>query len=118
MENVNSNNNMVEDDGSLSFLNLPKREDNKQFHCDTINQSELINQKFWILDYQPDVKTKFGEGKYIVYIKFDLNDSDDRAKKFFTGSVEIKDVLDKIRERDAFPRKMTLKKHKQSYWLE
>ena len=117
MEYYENDNNMVEDDGSLSFLNLPKMEGNKQFHCDQINQSELINQKFWVLDFQPAVTTKFGENRYIVYIKFDLNDDDTKARKFFTGSKEIKNVLDQIKELNKFPRRVTMKMNRNMYWF-
>jgi len=116
--NNNNNNVEVEDDGTLAFLNLPRPEGNKQFHCDVIAIDELVNKVFYVVDYQPAVKTRYGENRYLVNIKFELGDSDDKARKFFTNSVEIKDVLDKIKALNKFPRKVTLRKHKKSYWFE
>ena len=120
MENNNNNNNSLgrEDDGSLEFLNLPTPEGQKKsFHCDKTTQQKLANRTFWILDYDHDVKTKFGDDKYVVFIKFDLSDPDDRALKFFTGSADIKAKLDMIRERNAFPRRVTLCMEGNNYWI-
>lgn len=113
------NNKTQNDDGSLAFLRLPKPDGQKKsFHCDKMTQQQLVNREFWILDYDKDVKTKFGNDKYIVFIKFDLNDDDTKARKFFTGSSEIKSVLDMIRERNAFPRRVTLRMESNNYWIE
>lgn len=107
-----------DDDGSLSFLRLPKPEGRKSFHCEKTTQQQLINRSFWILDYDKDVKTKYGSDKYVIFFKFNLEDDDSAARKFFTGSSEIKLVLDMIRERNAFPRHVTLKMEGNNYWLE
>ena len=107
-----------DDDGSLSFLKLPKPEGKKSFHCDKMTQQQLVNREFWILDYDTEVKTKYGTDKYIVFIKFNLGDSDDKARKFFTGSTEIKQTLDMVRERKAFPRRVTLRMENNNYWIE
>lgn len=108
----------ITDDGSLAALRLPRPEGRKNFHCEKITQSALVNRTFWVVDFDKDVKTKFGEGKYVVCIKFDLSDSESQAKKFFTGSSEIKQVLEMIKERKAFPRKVTLRMEGQNYWME
>lgn len=119
MSEYNNNYQNGEDDGSLAFLNLPAPQGlKKSFHCDKTTQQKLANRTFWILDYDKVPKTKFGENKYIVFIKFDLNDSDDRAMKFFTGSGEIKLKLDQIQERKAFPRRVTLRMEGNNYWIE
>ena len=121
MESINNNmnsNGSGNDDGSLSFLRLPKAEGRKSFHCDKMTQQQLVNREFWILDYDKDVKTKYGNDKYIVFIKFNLNDDDTKARKFFTGSSEIKGVLDMVRERNAFPRRVTLRMEGNNYWIE
>lgn len=118
MDERGNNINTMTDDGSLAALRLPRPEGRKNFHCDKVTQSALVNRSFWVLDYDKDVKTKFGEGKYVVFIKFDLNDSDTAARKFFTGSSEIKQVLDMVKERNAFPRRVTLRMEGQNYWME
>ena len=109
--------NTKNDDGSLAFMNIPKQEDNKHFHCAKISQSDLVDKEFWILDYQDNIQTKFGENRYLVFIRFDLQDKE-TERKFFTGSTEVKYVLEKIKERNAFPRRVTLRHQRQSYWLE
>ena len=106
------------DDGSLGFLRLPQPETNKQFHCEKTTQMDLANKTFWVLDYEPNVKTKFGDDRYLVFIKFELEDDQDKARKFFTNSPDIKRVLDLVRERNAFPRRVTMRTARQQYWLE
>ena len=96
------------DDGSLSFLNIKIEGELKTFDCPIIKQSQLINRTFYICDYEKNLKTKFGEDRYLVFIKFNLNDSNDIGNKFFTNSKKIKFVLDKIYELNAIPRQVTL----------
>lgn len=115
---MEQSNRTLKDDGSLSFLNLPRAEGRKSFHCDKMTQQQLVNREFWILDYDKDVKTKYGTDKYIVFIKFNLEDDDTKARKFFTGSSEIKHVLDMVRERNAFPRHVTMRMEGNNYWIE
>lgn len=113
---VNDNNNQVEGGRTLASLNLPQREGNKQFHCDAIPMDELVGKRFWIMDFQ-SVKTKYGEGRYLILIKYSLEDDESKAKKFFTACQEIKDTIDMVADRKAFPVQATLFKHKKSYWL-
>ncbi len=98
----------MEDNGSLAFLNIKVECGSKQFNCNEIKQSQLANREFWLIDYIKDIKTKYGEGRYLIKIKFNKDDADDLARKFFTNSKEIKYILDKIEEFNAFPRKVTL----------
>lgn len=116
MDNIENNN--IKDNGSLASLRLPKPEGRKNFHCDKVTQQQLINKTFWIVDYDKNVKTKFGTDKYVVFMKYDLNDDETKAKKFFTGSAEIKQVLDMIKERNKFPRKVTMRMEGNMYWIE
>ena len=57
-------NNTEEDDGSLSFLNIPEQDGNKQFHGKEISQSELVNTSFWVLDITL-TNTKFGKDRML-----------------------------------------------------
>ena len=84
------------DDGSLSFLKIQPDEANKHFNCPETTQQKLINLQFWLVDFIEDVKTKFGEHRFLVKIKFKKEDPDSEAKKFFTNSSEIKYVLQEI----------------------
>lgn len=106
------------DDGSLSFLRIAPDATNKHFNCAEITQQKLTNLSFWVFDYLDDVKTKFGNNRFLVKIKFDVNDSDTEARKFFTNSQEIKYVLGKIKELGAFPRKVTMRASGTRYYLE
>ena len=106
------------DDGSLSFLKIEPDKNSRHFNCPETGQQKLINLSFWLIDYIEDVKTKFGNNRFLVKIKFNMNDSDSDARKFFTNSQEIKYVLGKIRERNAFPRKVTMRASGTRYYFE
>lgn len=107
-----------QDDGSLSFLAIQPDEKNRHFNCPETNQQKLINLSFWVVDYLDEVKTKFGNNRFLVKIKFNLDDGEGEARKFFTNSTEIKYVLGKIKEMNAFPRKVTMKASGTRYFLE
>lgn len=106
------------DDGSLSFLKIQPDANNRHFNCPETNQQKLINLSFWVVDYLDDVKTKFGNGRFLVKIKFNIEDSDSEARKFFTNSSEIKYILGKIKEMNAFPRKVTMRAAGTRYYIE
>lgn len=107
-----------QDDGSLAFLAIPAEPGSRHFNCQEITQQKLTNLQFWLVDYIDQVKTKFGNSRYLVKIKFKLEDTDAEARKFFTNSQEIKYVLDEIRKRDAFPRRVTMRASGTRYYLE
>ena len=96
------------DDGSLAFLGIKPIERERFFDCPEISVNELIDRKFWVVDYLEDVKTRYGK-RYLVKIKFNKNDDDSQARKFFTNSFDIKSVLSQIGELNAFPRRVTLR---------
>ena len=104
---MTSNNNST-DDGSLSFLNIQPDEANKHFNCPETTQQKLINLQFWLIDFIEDVKTKFGANRFL----------ESEAKKFFTNSSEIKYILQEIKKRNAFPRKVTMRASGTRYYFE
>lgn len=106
------------DDGSLSFLKIKPDENNKHFNSKEVTQQSLINITFWIVDYAKDVKTKYGEGRYLVKGKNSLDDAESQSFKFFTNSRDIKYILDKIDEMNAFPRKVTMRMKGNYYYIE
>lgn len=106
------------DDGSLTFLKIEPEKNSRHFNCPETNQQKLINLSFWIVDYIEDVKTKFGNNRFLVKIKFNEDDTEGDARKFFTNSQEIKYVLGKIRELNAFPRRATMRAAGTRYFLE
>ena len=109
---------MIKDDGSLSFLNIEPDKSSRQFNCPEITQQKLINLQFFVVDYLDEIKTKYGNDRFLVKIKFNLEDSESEARKFFTNSKEIKYVLSKVKELKAFPRKVTMKASGNRYYLE
>lgn len=96
------------DDGSLAYLGIKPNERERFFDCPEISANDLIDRKFWVVDYLEDVKTRYGK-RYLVKIKFNKDDDDTKARKFFTNSFDIKSVLSQIRELGAFPRKVTMR---------
>lgn len=113
-----NNENNTNDDGSLSFLNIPQDEANKHSNCRETTQQKLINLTFWVVDFIDGVKTKFGNERFLVKIKRDRDDKDSEAEKFFTNSSEIKYVLKEIKKRNAFPRKVTMRASGTRYYFE
>ena len=109
---------MIKDDGSLSFLSIEPDKSSRQFNCPEITQQKLINLQFFVVDYLDEIKTKYGNDRFLVKIKFNLEDSESEAKKFFTNSKEIKYVLSKVKELNAFPRKVIMKASGHRYYLE
>jgi len=112
-----------EDDGSLSFLNIPRDENCRSFNCDETTQSKLVNTSFWVVDFIEDVPTRFSKakgikGQTLVKIKPEKDSPDSDAKKFFTGSADILYVLQKIKEMKKFPRKVTLRGSGNRYYFE
>ena len=112
-----------EDDGSLSFLNIPRDENCRSFNCDETTQSKLVNTSFWVVDFIEDVPTRFSKakgikGQTLVKINPNMDSPDSEAKKFFTGSADILYVLQKIKEMKKFPRKVTLRGIGNRYYFE
>ena len=98
------------DDGSLSALGIDTDRDKKTFNCKAIRQTDLIDKSFWVLDYFGDIMGKDGKMKYIFKAKYNLEDDESEAFKVWTGSTEIFFILDKLREMNKFPRKVTLRR--------
>ena len=112
-----------EDDGSLAFLKIPRDENNRSFNCDETTQSKIVNTTFWVTDFLEEVPTRFSKakgvkGQTLVRIKPQKDSPDTDAKKFFTGSADILYVLKKIKELNAFPRRVTLRGNGNRYWFE
>lgn len=108
----------IEDDGSLEFLKIPADATNKHFNCPETTQQKLTNLTFLVVDFLEGVKTKFGENRVLVKIKMNQEDKDSESKKFFTNSTEIKYVLQKIREMNKLPRKVTMRASGTRYYFE
>lgn len=107
-----------EDDGTLSFLNLPPNKASRRFNCRETSQQQLTNKTFWVMDFIKDVDTKFGKNRYLVKIKESKEDPEGKAEKFFTNSQDIKYILDELEKRQAFPRKVTMRACGNNYFFE
>lgn len=106
------------DDGSLAFLKIEPDKNFKRFNCSETTQQKLINTSFWLIDYIDDIKTKHGEGRFLIKIKPEKDSPENTAQKFFTNSTEIKYVVKKIAEMNAFPRKVTMRASGTRYYFE
>ena len=87
----------------FSELNICVKEDRKIFECKQVSITDIINSEIQIIDFIPDMKTKFGEDRYLI-----LFSNDGVEGKFFSNSRMIKNVLDAIPEED-FPFVTTIK---------
>lgn len=108
------------DDGSLAFLNIPRDENNKHLKGADTNQQKLTNLTFRVTDFIKDIKTKFGEKRYLVQIEFDdpIPSGHEKIEKFFTNSKDIKYIIDEIEKRKAFPRRVTMHSSGNRYYFE
>lgn len=71
----------------------------KRFPGNTVRLSSIVNIPIVVLDYEKDMKTENGDGRYLVSFK-----ERDTFKKFFTASKEMKQILDKISDmEEGFP---------------
>ena len=92
---------------SFKDLNVAfKPEDGKKrFAGAVVSIRELVNLPIIVKDFETGIKTEQGEDRCIVSIEMN-----GEAKKFFTNSEEMKNILSQIREMpDGFPFETTIK---------
>ncbi len=92
---------------SFKDLNVAfKPEDGKKrFAGAVVSIRELVNLPIIVKDFETGIKTEQGEDRCIVAIEMN-----GEAKKFFTNSEEMKNILTQIREMpDGFPFETTIK---------
>lgn len=106
------------DDGSLAFLGIGKDPSNIQFHCEQVKASKLVNTTFWVRNIIENIKTSHGEERMLVLISKEKDTPESECQKFFTNSRETKYVLTKVREHNAFPRRVTMRSDGNSFFLE
>ena len=107
---------IFEDDGTLACLHIPADRVNKRFQCPEEQQTNLVNKTFWVVDYFPEVTTKFGI-RHLFKIKYNLDDAETEARKVFTGASDICFILDWLDENGKFPRKVTLRKEGRNHYF-
>jgi hypothetical protein len=76
------------------------------FAVPVISIEEVTNCEIEVLDFEANVKTKHGDGRYIVKIKHEGVE-----RKFFTNAKPIKEALDRI-EKENFPFLTTIKQQR------
>lgn len=123
--NVEGNNNIPSrtDDGSLSFLGIPRDENSRNMIGEISKVSKLVNTSFWIFEFLEDVPTRFSKakgtnGQTLVQIRDRADSPESESKKFFTGSSDILYILREIKKRDAFPRRVTLRQDGTRFYFE
>lgn len=81
-------------------------ENRNVFTVPVISIEEVTNCEIEVLEYEASVKTRYGDGRYIVKIKHEGIE-----RKFFTNATPIKEALDRIPKQD-FPFIATIKQQR------
>ena len=88
----------------LGITYTPK-DGKKRFAGSIMRLAAIQNITIEIHDYERNVKTEHGADRYLVSFR----DKQSGAwNKFFTGSEEMKSMLDQAREYDSFPFETTI----------
>lgn len=82
-----------------------QRDGKKDFSQLTISLRQLTNTQVTVIDFETDIKTKEGDGRYIVVIRL----SNGEERKFFTNNDKMKKALDFAREKNMIPFETTIK---------
>ena len=91
--------------GEMGIVYTPK-DGKKRFAGDTMRLAAVQNMPIEVHDYEKDVKTSQGDGRYLVSFR---NKQTGVWGKFFTASEEMKNILDQIAdEEDGFPFETTI----------
>ena len=75
-----------------------QRDGKKEFAAEPIRLSRLANKQVTVKDFETDIRTREGDGRYLVLVEHD-----NRDYKFFTNSQKMKAALDFALERNALP---------------
>ena len=70
----------------------------KEFAAEPIRLSRLVNKHVTVKDFETDVQTREGGGRYIVLVEHEGHEY-----KFFTNSQKMKAALDFAQEKNALP---------------
>ena len=65
------------------------------FEAQQITIVEILNEEIEVLDFQKNVTTSYGEGRYIILIR-----KQGKQFKFFTDAKRIKEQLDQVNKED------------------
>lgn len=87
----------------FSDLNIELPVDRRIFECQQVSITEVINCEIEVIEYLPEVKTRHGDGRYLVHFK-----KNGMEAKFFTNSRNIKSTLEAVEKTD-YPFLTTIK---------
>ncbi|MBQ2189085.1 MAG: hypothetical protein II401_11090 [Bacteroidales bacterium] len=121
--NNEDNKPIMEDDGSLAFLNIPPDENSRSMIGEETRQTKILNTTFWVFGFLEDVPTRYSKskgtkGQTLVQIRPSKDSPESDSQKFFTGSSEILHQLRCIKEMNKFPRRVTLRADGNRYYFE
>ena len=83
-----------------------QRDGKKEFSQTSITLRQLTNRSVIVLDFETDIRTKEGEGRYIVVVRIKDNDEE---RKFFTNNEKMKKALDFAQEKGMLPFETVIK---------
>ena len=87
-------------------LRYQPKDGKKRFNCSHMTLGQIANRPIEILEFEKDIKTRFGDSRYVVLFHFV---GEVTEYKFYTDSEEMKSLLDQMEERKAFPVETTIK---------
>lgn len=76
-----------------------QRDGKKEFSAHKVSLREITNEPLTVLDFETDIKTREGEGRYVVLVSSEKTGE----RKFFTNSDKMKKALDMAREKQMIP---------------
>lgn len=79
----------------FSDLGINVLDDKNIFNVPAISIQDVVNCEIEIIDFETNVKTRHGDGRYILKIKYEGKEC-----KFFTNSSHIKNALDQVEKKD------------------
>lgn len=99
-----TNNDMSFQDMGINGRNTTK-DGQRFFDIRKVKAMEILNVPITVIDFEPNVKTRNGGGRYAVKITFE-----NQQVKFITNSFTLKSQLDQAKEMNALPIQTKLKK--------
>lgn len=97
----------MKDFSELGFVYMAQ-DGKKRFDEPMVSLSELQNRTIEVKDFETDIKTREGDGRYIV--QFHCDDRQIGDGKFITNSEELKQALLMAREQNFLPFRTTVKR--------
>lgn len=94
--NTITNNDMSFADKGIKPQGMSK-DGKRYFRNREVQAMEILNRPMRVLDFEPNITTSHGPGRYAVLVQLD---GEAEPWKFVTNSMTIKEVLDQAREHD------------------